>query len=837
MASPPLDGLRSAATVIILAGIAASAWHFGLVFSLVWPQRVGPRQCDCHHSLLILSAGTGLLVSAQPTPRRFYAKLGLLAAAARNADSWQCYFLSRYLWRIILVSLNLFLPSCLPATAANPARILIINAWDDTMPAAVRATTAIRTRLAESSLKNAAIYYDSLDLNRFPGRAHEERMTRLLSEKYAEARPDVMIALGRVALEYLLRHRETFAPGVPIIVCYWAGANPATVASLSNVTGVFSEFNWSETFALAARLQPGAREVAIVSEASASTWEKEAQKQLAPHLAPYKVRYLADLPYDTLLKEVAHLPRDTIVLIMPIFEDGDRVSRIPARVAADVARASSAPTYAPIDTFLGAGIVGGYMDTFETAGSTAAELVIEVLERKQAALPSPITAPHNFAVDARQLQRWGLSQSSLPDGTRLVFKVPTLWEQYRTLILITVSVFALLVCCLVALSLQVLKRRRAEATLEASEERMRFAAASTNTGLWQYDIPSRQLWATEHCRSMFGLKAESRLTPGAFLSAVHPDDRAVALASIQAIAPAAERSEFRVLDPDGQLRWYLASASREFDKNGEPVQVNGVFSDVTPRRKAELEAEQMEKALRATRRELARVSRQTTIGTMAASIAHEINQPLSALVTNGGIGLRLLAKAESDLDEVRDVLKRIIDDGHRASHIISSIRAMFKKDRREEFPVSIPDLVGEVLALVHSELESQRVSLQVELHQDSSLVMADRLQLQQVLLNLIMNAVEAMGSMESRERSLLVKSELDGTDDMLITVEDTGPGIDPRDMDRIFDAFFTTKSHGMGLGLSICQSIVDSHGGRLWANKRVPHGTAFHIRLPSTRGG
>jgi PAS domain S-box-containing protein len=758
------------------------------------------------------------------------------AAAATDAGLWQIP--SRYLWRLIVVSLlMLYLPFCLPATAADPARILIINAWDDTMPAAVRATKAIRNRLAESSLKNAEIYYDTLDLNRFPGRAHEERMTRLLSEKYAETHPDIMIALGRVALEYLLRQRDTFAPGVPIIVCYWAGATPATVASLNNVTGVFSEFNWSQTFALAARLQPRAREVAIVSGASVPVWEQEAHRQLAPHLAPYKVRYLAGLPYDRLLDEVARLPRDTIVLTLPIFKDGDGVSRIPARVAADVARASSAPTYAPIDTFLGTGIVGGYMDTFEASGSATAELVIEVLGRKDGTvLPPPITAPHHFAVDARQLQRWGLSQNSLPAGTKLMFKEPTLWEQYRNLVLITVGVFALLVACLVALSLQVLKRRRAEATLEASEERMKFAAASTDTGLWQYDVPSRQLWATEHCRSMFGLNADSLLTPEAFLGAVHPDDRALALASIQPAAPTgetAERSEFRVVDPDGQLRWYLAAVSTEFDKSGDPVQVNGVFRDVTQRRKAEQEAEQMEEALRATRTELARLNRQTTIGAMAASIAHEINQPLSALVTNGGIGLRLLAMPDSDLDEVRDVLKRIIEDGHRAGHVITSIRAMFAKDQSEKVPVDIRDLIYEVLALVRGELDSQRVTLQVELHPKLPRVMADRIQLQQVFLNLIMNAIEAMGSMENRDGLLLLKSEFHQADNVLIAVEDSGPGIDPKDMGRIFDDFFTTKSHGMGLGLSICKSIIESHGGRLWASARMPHGSIFYVQLPS----
>ncbi|WP_426533109.1 MASE4 domain-containing protein [Bradyrhizobium sp. McL0615] len=232
----------------------------------------------------------------------------------------------------------------------------------------------------------------------------------------------------------------------------------------------------------------------------------------------------------------------------------------------------------------------------------------------------------------------------------------------------------------------------------------------------------------------------------------------------------------------------------------------------------------------ALRRE--RSNRLMSLEAMAASIAHEINQPLSALVVNGGISLRLLAKPVSDLDEVRAVLKRMIDDSHRVGHIIGSIRAMFRRDRRETSPVSIRDLVSEVLALVHGELENHRVSLRVELLQELPRVVADRLQLQQVLLNLIMNAVEAMSSVENCERLLLVKSEFHEASDVLITVEDSGPGIGPNEMDRIFDAFFTTKPHGMGLGLSICQSIIESHGGRLWAATRIPRGAAFYVQLP-----
>jgi two-component system, LuxR family, sensor kinase FixL len=392
--------------------------------------------------------------------------------------------------------------------------------------------------------------------------------------------------------------------------------------------------------------------------------------------------------------------------------------------------------------------------------------------------------------------------------------------------LIAISIPLLLLAALVE------ERRRAEESLKQTEARMAVAAASTDTGLWQYDLPMGHLWATEHCRSMFGLDANTPLTPEAFLGAVHPDDRAAASAAMRAAASAAEtarRIEFRVNHPSGQ-RWYLATANTEFDAHGEPIRVSGIFRDITPRRKAEQEAEQLEDALRATRRELARVSRQTTIGAMAASIAHEINQPLTAIVANANAGLRLLARGDSS--EVQAALRRIVGDGLRAGQAVAGVRAIFGKEGRKKSSVSINELVREVLALAGGELESQRVSLQVELHRDLPRVTADRVQLQQVLLNLIMNAVEAMSSVANRERSLLVKSELHGARDLLIAVEDSGPGINPNDMDRIFDAFFTTKSHGMGLGLSICKSIIESHGGRLWASTRNPHGSVFYIQLP-----
>jgi PAS domain S-box-containing protein len=241
--------------------------------------------------------------------------------------------------------------------------------------------------------------------------------------------------------------------------------------------------------------------------------------------------------------------------------------------------------------------------------------------------------------------------------------------------------------------------------------------------------------------------------------------------------------------------------------------------------------------LRASHRELAQVSRQTAMGAMTASIAHEINQPLTAIVTNANAGLRWLAKPEPDVEEVREALKRVVIDGRRTSEVVASIRAMFGKERHEKTPVNMNAVIGEVLALMHGELESHGVLLRNEMREGLPDVIGERVQLQQVLLNLIMNAVDAMSSITDRERRLTIKSELLGMDDVRIAVEDSGIGIDPNDLDRIFDALFTTKTHGMGMGLSICRSIVNSHGGQLWAAPRSPHGSIFCIQLPCGGSG
>jgi PAS domain S-box-containing protein len=302
---------------------------------------------------------------------------------------------------------------------------------------------------------------------------------------------------------------------------------------------------------------------------------------------------------------------------------------------------------------------------------------------------------------------------------------------------------------------------------------------------------------------------------------LHPDDREKTSAEIRHLAAGGKtpRFESRFLHKNGSYRWISWTAAPTSDR------IYAMGRDIT-------ELKDAEQLLQEARRELAQVARRTTLAAMTASIAHEIGQPLTAIVSNAGAGLQWLARMEPDLEEAQSALKQIVDSGNRACAIITNTRAMFRKDGQQRETFSVNDLARDILALVRGELERHRVVLELDLNKDLPLVVGERVPLQQVLLNLIMNAAEAMSSVADRKRLLSIKTQVHETHSILITVTDCGTGIDPEAMDRIFEAFFTTKPQGMGMGLSICRSIVEAHDGRLWVTPAQPNGSTFHVQLP-----
>jgi PAS domain S-box-containing protein len=280
--------------------------------------------------------------------------------------------------------------------------------------------------------------------------------------------------------------------------------------------------------------------------------------------------------------------------------------------------------------------------------------------------------------------------------------------------------------------------------------------------------------------------------------------------------------------PDGSTRYVSVSGLPMFDDTGRFVGYRGVGRHVTERRLAE-------EALRAMQAELAHVNRVTTMGQLSASIAHEVNQPIAATVTNAQAAQRWLRAQPPDLDEVRASLGRIVEDGKRAGNVISGIRALIHKvpSRKDWFDLN--EAILEMLVLTRSEALRHGISLQTRLAPRLPMLQGDRTQLQQVILNLILNAIEAMGDLDDGARELWISTETEAAGGVLVTVRDSGPGLDPADVERVFQAFYTTKPKGMGMGLAICRSMVEAHGGRMWASANESGGAVFQFTLPLER--
>jgi PAS domain S-box-containing protein len=383
----------------------------------------------------------------------------------------------------------------------------------------------------------------------------------------------------------------------------------------------------------------------------------------------------------------------------------------------------------------------------------------------------------------------------------------------------------------IATAIDITDRHKAESELRRIATYLAEAEKLSHTGCWAMNTKTGELfWSQEEWR-IFGLHPETtQLSYQVYLDLVHPEDRA----TLEEDSLRAVRNKepydilFRAVLRDGTIKHLHTVGKPQIEASGAMVEYIGVTMDETERVRANA-------AMHEAQTELARVARLTTLGELIASIAHEINQPLGAIVVNGNAGLRWLERATPDVDEARAAFTRIVYDGRRAGEVIESIRAMFKNVDQEKAPVDINKLVRDMLGLMFGELRSNQVSVETRLDDNLPDVRGNQVQLQQVILNLIRNAIEAMNSVTDRARVLRIGTKIHVPDGVLVSVEDSGTGLSPKDIERIFDSFFTTKPQGTGMGLSICRSIIEGHQGRLWASSGIDHGAIFNVLLPAVR--
>jgi PAS domain S-box-containing protein len=385
--------------------------------------------------------------------------------------------------------------------------------------------------------------------------------------------------------------------------------------------------------------------------------------------------------------------------------------------------------------------------------------------------------------------------------------------------------------------MDVTERKRAEETLRRSEGYLAEAQRLSHTGSWASApgaVGEIRYWS-EECYRVLGFDPQGgQPRVETVFQRIHPEDQARTIGELERAGR--EKAEFafdyRIIHPGGEIRSIHTVGHPVFSPSGDLLEFVGTVIDVTERKRAEEERER----LRQAQADLARVNRVTTMGELTASLAHEVNQPIAAALTNANTCLRWLARDVPDVEEARAAAMRIVNDGKRAAEIISRIRQVFKKGTSERELVEVNEIIREMIVLLRGEATRYSILVQTELKTDIPRVMGDRVQLQQVLMNLMINGIEAMKDVDGT-RELAVKSRQVENGQLLVSVSDTGVGLPPQHAEQIFNAFFTTKSNGTGMGLRISRSIIESHGGRLWAATNSPHGASFCFTLPSMAEG
>ncbi|HEY4638854.1 MAG TPA: ATP-binding protein, partial [Candidatus Udaeobacter sp.] len=360
-----------------------------------------------------------------------------------------------------------------------------------------------------------------------------------------------------------------------------------------------------------------------------------------------------------------------------------------------------------------------------------------------------------------------------------------------------------------------------------SEERMRVAAEAVNLAIWEWDLSKDEIWATNARRTLLGLPTSGKIALEDFICRLHPDDRDRLRHTIDDALHTGKDfdSEYRLILPDGIVRWISTRGSVQFDDARKPAGLLGISIDITARKQAELDAQR-------DRAELSHLSRVALMGEMSASIAHELNQPLAGIVSNAAAGQRFMDSGNVDQAEIRELLGDIIADGRRASDIVRGIRGMVRKEQVARRSVNLNEVVMDSVRMISPDALLRSCQLETSLDPGLRNIEADPVQLQQVLLNLVINAFDAMRDAPISNRKVVIATRSNGDDTVCVSVRDWGVGISAEMQDSLFEPFFTTKTEGLGMGLAIARSILESHGGTIAGENADDGGAWFRFVLP-----
>jgi PAS domain S-box-containing protein len=714
------------------------------------------------------------------------------------------------------------------ASAAEKS-VLFIHTDKSNGPGVILYDKAFQAALNADTNEQIVLYNEYTDLWRFGGEDYAKTLVDFYRRKYAGQHFDLIVVEAAPALRFLVAYGEELFPGTPVVFCVIMEGRQIEGLSLkSNFTGVLERTDFGKSLEIALRLQPDTRLVVVVGGTSPAdqSYLGKARQEFLRFEGQVDFTYLTDLPLEEIERRVSTLPEHSIVFYVNLFRDSTGRFFPPTESAARIGKAANAPFYSFTELFSSpAGGVGGYLWSAEADAMEAAKTARQIIAgARPQDLPVRVGDTNRYIFDWPQLRRWGISESRLPPGSILRNREPSFWEQYRWRI-----VAVTLLCMLEALLIVWLLINRHK-RLQAEEAKNNLAAIveCSDDAILSETLEGTIISWNAGAEKMYGYSAGEIV--GQHVSTLAPPDL--------------KNEVFRILEQVGRGESVYHLETARVTRDGRRIDVSLTISpirnerrvitgastiarDITARKRAEVEALQQ-------RAELAHLSRVTMLGELSGSLAHELNQPLTAILSNAQAAKRFLARDDVDLEEVRDILTDIVEQDKRAGEVIHRMRLLLKKGEVQQQPLDVNNAVREVLKLIRSDLVNQGVTTRTTLAPALPTVKGDRVQLQQVLLNLLMNACDGMNGNASADRQIIVRTELSDGEGVRFSVSDRGTGIAPEELEHVFEPFFTTKINGLGLGLSVCRTIITAHGGKLWAANNPERGVTFHFTLPVT---
>lgn len=723
--------------------------------------------------------------------------------------------------------------------------ILILSPMEPTRPAIVPLVTSLKNGLdVDLPGSNTLITERVLGWTKDPADALAKQW---FEEKYRNREMDAIVAIGPANLDFALRVRAERWPEVKVFYALMV-PDPKAHTQPRDATGVITEFSDARAAEMAVRLLPTTRHIFLTGGGASAdrTMNGFAIGQIKTEFPALTLTDLTALPLADRMAQCARLPPDSIVIILTTVDEAKAKPVVATLFVQSLAAVANAPLFAVPDPTFGLGVVGGALLSPRNLGTALAHQIAKVLNGADPNAVPEVAVPPELRFDARQLKRWGIPESRLPPGSSVEFRVPTLWSQYRELI-VGILLVVLLQSVLIAwLLLERRHRRRSELARAKSEQELRSQEALNRAVLHSLpgyvailDRSGRILQVNEEWQSVAVTKAGgffSRTSVGddyvsCWERIAGDSDANAALLSQRVTGVLAGQArqavlEWRVQGPDGDVQWLEIRCDVLQRREGGAV-ISHV--NTTDRKKTELQAEQ-------NIHKLSQFNRVAALGELAGALAHELNQPLASILVNAETLEEMLSQEAPENSELREVVSEIIADDERAGQIIRKMRSLLQDRESITATLDLTQIAASVVKMLGNEAMLRKVAVRSEMAGDLPAVLGDAVQLQQVALNLILNAMDAMRDCPEGDRTVTIATFMDGRDTVVLEVRDTGPGISPEDLPRLFDHFYTTKPDGLGLGLAISKSIVQALNGDITASN-WEHGARFRVSMPAVMAG